>query len=43
MLAGYDAKTPEKWVDVPNGEVANYVTLVGIPISGVPVSSTENL
>jgi hypothetical protein len=43
LLTGYDAKSPERWVDVPGGELTNYVSLIGVPVSGIPISSTENL
>lgn len=42
-LKGYDIKSPEEWINVPLDELANYTSLVGVPVSGIPLSSTENL
>lgn len=43
LLSDYNFTDTEKWVDVPKGDVTDYVSLIGVPVSGLPITSKENL
>jgi hypothetical protein len=36
LLPGYDRANPEKWIDVPEEEIVNHASLIGIPVAGRP-------